>query len=88
VAIVAAAGSAGKGLARATGRARKTPAPQFTALELTQHIQNRTVPGEYLYERIGTPANEAHGRRKAARGIAEGAAPPIVAPAVVINPPV
>lgn len=63
---------------------RSVPAPVFTVVQLQQRIAAGTVPGEYLYHLVSTLAREAHLRRMAAAGIANGAPPVIDMPAIAI----
>lgn len=56
-------------------------------LVLAEEVRSSTVPGFQVYALIEDLAKEAYDRRTAAAQIANGAAPPITAPVVMINPP-
>ena len=59
----------------------------LTLTQQDQHVRDGTLPAMYLYDLIAQLAHEAHHRRMVAGGIVDGAAPTIMAPAAVINPP-
>jgi hypothetical protein len=64
---------------------RKKRPLQFSQLQLNQHVQDRTVPAEYLYDLIATLALDAHQRRVANAQIADGTNSPISRPPVMNN---
>ncbi len=56
----------------------------LTQGELAQHFKDKSIPADYLYDRISKLAEEAHLRRMNAGGIIGGKAPTIMAPATII----